>query len=226
VTATRSCRAALVLGLYVFTVTACGVGDDGGGAVAAPTVPVTAACGPYPDQTTSAYVLPYEVGTWHRMVHGNCTAGGTSHQTGGTRQYAYDFQMPIGTLIVAARAGRVSAVEQFNIDSTRTPGEENFVMITHDDGTHGRYFHLTQYGSMVALGQLVEQGQAIALSGDTGESSEPHLHFVVEPAGQSPLVPRGGTPVTFLNTTPHPTGLVQGSSYEAQPYPGCNCSGG
>jgi len=216
VTAARGCRAALVLGLYAFTLTACGGSDDGGGAVAAPTAPV--ACGPYPDQTTSAYVLPYEVGTWHRMSHGNCTPAGTSHQAGGTRQHAYDFDMPIGTAILAARAGRVSAVEQSNVDSTRIPGEENFVMITHDDGTHGRYFHLTQNGSMVALNQLVEQGQAIALSGDTGESTGPHLHFVVEPAGQSPLVPRGGTPVTFLNTTPHPNGLVQGSSYKAEPY--------
>ena len=65
-----------------------------------------------------------------------------------------------------------------------------------------------------------------ANSGDTGESTGPHLHFVVEPAGQSPLVPRGGTPVTFLNTTPHPDGLVEGLSYKAQPFPGCNCEGG
>ncbi len=223
-TATRGCRAALVLGFYAFAVAACGGSDGGRGAVTAPTTPV--ACGPYPDQTTSAYVLPYEVGTRHRMVHGNCTEAGTSHQAGGTRHHAYDFQMPIGTVIVAARAGRVSAVQQLHVDGMRVPGEENYVMITHDDGTHGRYFHLTQYGSKVAVDQLVEQGEAIALSGDTGESTEPHLHFVVEPAGQSPLVPRGGTPLTFLNTTPHPNGLVQGLAYEAQPYPGCDCNGG
>ena len=157
------------------------------------------------------------------MVHGNCTAPGTSHQAGGTRQHAYDFEMPIGTVIVAARAGQVSAVRQSNMDSTRIPGEENFVIITHDDGTHGRYFHITQNGSMVAVGQMVGQGDPIALSGDTGESYGPHLHFVVEPAGQSPLVPRGGIPVTFLNTSPHPNGLRQGVVYVADPYPGCNC---
>jgi len=182
--------------------------------------PAASSCGPYPAQATSLYVLPYEVGTGHEMVHGNCTASGTSHQAGGTRQHAYDFEMPIGTVLVAARAGQVSAVQQSNVDGTRVPGEENFVMITHDDGTHGRYFHITQNGSMVAVGQMVGQGDPIALSGDTGESQGPHLHFVVEPAGQSPLVPRGGTPVTFLNTSPHPNGLREGVVYVADPYPG------
>jgi murein DD-endopeptidase MepM/ murein hydrolase activator NlpD len=132
--------------------------------------------------------------------------------------------MPIGTILIAARAGQVSAVEQSHVDGTRIPGEENYVMITHDDGTHGRYFHITQNGSMVAVEQIVSQGDPIALSGDTGESQGPHLHFVVEPAGQSPLVPRGGTPVTFLNTVPHPNGLREGTVYVADPYPGCNCA--
>ena len=198
------------------------VGCGGGGGSGSP-APTVASCGPYPEQATSLYILPYEVGTGHSMVHGNCTAPGTSHQAGGTRQYAYDFEMPIGTIVIAARAGEVSAVEQSNTDGTRVPGEENYVMITHDDGTHGRYFHITQNGSMVAVGQMVNQGDAIALSGDTGESQGPHLHFVVEPAGQSPLVPRGGTPVTFLNTIPHPNGLREGTVYVADPYPGCNC---
>jgi hypothetical protein len=41
-------------------------------------------CGPYPEQAASLYVLPYEVGTGHEMVHSNCTTPGTSHQAGGT----------------------------------------------------------------------------------------------------------------------------------------------
>ncbi len=206
----------LVYLVSVLVLVGCG-GDDGPASA-------TSSCGPYPAQATSLYVLPYEVGTGHRMVHGNCTAPGTSHHAGGTRQHAYDFEMPIGTVLVAARAGQVSAVEQSNMDGTRIPGEENFVIITHDDGTHGRYFHITQNGSMVAVGQVVGQGDPIALSGDTGESQGPHLHFVVEPAGGSPLTPRGGIPVTFLNTSPHPNGLSEGVVYVANPYPGCNCA--
>ncbi len=204
----------------VLVLVGCGGGGGGGSGSGSTTV----SCGPYPEQASSPYVLPYEVGTGHEMVHGNCTAPGTSHQAGGTRQYAYDFEMPIGTILVAARAGQVSAVEQSHMDGTRVPGEENFVIITHDDGTHGRYFHITQNGSMVAVVQMVGQGDPIALSGDTGESQGPHLHFVVEPAGESPLVPRGGTAVTFLNTSPHPNGLREGVVYAADSYPGCNCA--
>ena len=211
----------LVFLASVLVLTGCGGGGGGGGSGSGP---VTATCGPYPEQAISLYVLPYEVDTRHAMVHGNCTEPGTSHQTGGTRQYAYDFDMPIGTILIAARAGEVTAVEQSNVDGTRIPGEENFVIITHDDGTHGRYFHIAENGSLVAVGQVVGQGDPIALSGDTGESTGPHLHFVVEPAGASPLVPRGGTPVTFLNTIPHPNGLREGVVYVANPYPGCDCA--
>ena len=112
----------------VLVLVGCG-GDDGSGSPS----PAASSCGPYPEQATSLYVLPYEVGTGHEMVHGNCAASGTSHQAGGTRQYAYDFEMPIGTVVVAARAGEVSAMQQSNEDGTRIPGEENFVMITHDE---------------------------------------------------------------------------------------------
>ena len=79
------------------------VGCGGGGGSGSPGS-AAASCGPYPEQTTSLYILPYEVGTGHRMVHGNCTAPGTSHQAGGTRQYAYDFEMPIGNRWVTKKA--------------------------------------------------------------------------------------------------------------------------
>lgn len=213
-------RAGLAAGLLL---AACGGGSGGGSGGMGP-APPAAECGPYPDQVASPYILPYEVGTSHVMIHGNCTEPGTSHQAGGTREHAYDFRMPIGTVLIASRGGIVSAVEQRFADGTRDPDENNYVIITHDDGTHGRYFHIAQNGSLVALDQPVNQGDPIALSGDSGESTEPHLHFVVEPAGNPPLEPHGGTPVTFLNTEPHPDGLVEGRSYEALPYPGCDCS--
>jgi murein DD-endopeptidase MepM/ murein hydrolase activator NlpD len=203
-------RAALATGILL---AACG--GNGGGAQ----------CGPYADQATSPYILPYEVGTSHQMIHGNCTARGTSHQAGGTREHAYDFRMPIGTVLIASRAGIVRLVEQQFADGTRNPAENNFVIITHQDGTHGRYFHIAQNGSLVAVNQAVGQGDPIALSGDSGESTEPHLHFVVEPAGNPPGEPHGGTPVVFLNTEPHPNGLLEGRSYQALPYPGCDCDG-
>ncbi|NOT08928.1 MAG: M23 family metallopeptidase [Gemmatimonadales bacterium] len=70
--------------------------------------------------------------------------------------------------------------------------------------------HLTFGGALVSPGNVVTQGQPIGLSGDNGNSSEPHLHFAVVINGHT-------VPVTFRNTRPHPTGLVEGESYSAEP---------
>jgi murein DD-endopeptidase MepM/ murein hydrolase activator NlpD len=118
--------------------------------------------------------------------------------------------MPIGEDVVAARAGRVLLVEERFEDGNRTPGEENFVNVIHDDGTIAAYVHLTQDGALVELGERVERGQLIGKSGDTGSSSEPHLHFHVQGCDGCPTIP-----VTFRNTRAHPRGLVEGEVYEA-----------
>lgn len=186
----------------------CGGGSDSGGSV--PTT--VAGCGPYPNEVTSPYVLPYEAGTSHRVSQGNCTTG--SHATGTPDQYAYDFIMPIGTIIIASRAGTVTRVMDSFADNTGVPGEENVVGITHADGSVALYFHLAQNGSMVALQQTVNIGDTIALSGNSGNSTEPHLHFIVTgPPGTGGV---GTVPVTFNNTDPHPNGLQAGRSYTAR----------
>jgi len=56
----------------------------------------------------------------------------------------------------------------------------NFVRIMHDDGTMGVYLHLMQGSVKVREGQRVLPGSALALSGNTGNSTGPHLHFVVQ----------------------------------------------
>jgi murein DD-endopeptidase MepM/ murein hydrolase activator NlpD len=173
----------------------------------------SACAGPYPDQGTSPYVLPWRIGETHRIGQGNCGSG--SHAAGTTVQYAYDILMPVGTTIVAARSGRVLLVEERFRDGTRIPGEENYVNIVHSDGTIAGYVHLTTDGVLVEVGELVGQGQAIGFSGDSGSSSEPHLHFHVQGC-----VGCSTRPVTFLNTTPHPRGLVEGDSYTAEPFDG------
>lgn len=180
----------------------------GGSGSSAPSA--TTSCGPYPAESTSPYVLPYEVGTTHRVSQGNCSNG--SHSPGTGDQYAYDFIMPIGTTLIASRAGTVTRIVQTFMDNTGVPGEENVVGIRRSDGSTALYFHLAQNGALVTLNQTVQQGDPIALSGNSGNSTEPHLHFVVaSPAGGGGL----GEPVTFSNTTPHPNGLVAGISYTA-----------
>ncbi len=108
-----------------------------------------------------------------------CGRGGTHNDQA---RFAYDFEMPIGTVVRAFRGGIVIAVEQPFPDFNHTPAEENQVFILHDDGTVARYYHLTQGGGLVAPGSSVSTGQAIALSGAAGYigfQAIPHLHFDV-----------------------------------------------
>ncbi len=201
------CRLFVSVILVLLTGAGCGGSSSSSG-------PATATCGPYPPHTSSKYVLPYEVGKAYVVSQGNCAS--FSHKPGIGDQYAYDFLMPIGTPIIAARDGKVTRITARFMDNTAVPGEENVVGITHDDGSVALYFHLTQNGALVNLGQTVRFGDVIALSGNSGASTEPHLHFVVVgPAG----TPAPGTlPITFRNTSAHPNGLVQGQTYLALAY--------
>jgi murein DD-endopeptidase MepM/ murein hydrolase activator NlpD len=119
--------------------------------------------------------------------------------------------MPVNTPVVAARSGTVFLVEERFTDGTRRAGEENYVNVLHADGTLAGYVHFTQNGALVEVGQSVVQGQVIGLSGDSGSSTEPHLHFHVQGCDGCATVP-----VTFRNTRSHPTGLVTGESYTAE----------
>jgi murein DD-endopeptidase MepM/ murein hydrolase activator NlpD len=96
--------------------------------------------------------------------------------------------MSTGTLILAARAGTVTMVKDdsniagFNITYA---SDANYVVIDHGDGTQALYLHIMKGGALVHIGEQVVQGQPIALSGDTGWTSGPHLHFVVEQASNT-----------------------------------------
>ena len=186
--------------------TGCG---GGGGSTPSPVGPSPIACGPYPDQAQSLYVLPYPVGDRYVVSQGNCTGG--SHAVGSQNQYAYDFRMPIGSRIVAARSGTVTRIVQEYVDGDNASGHENNLWVNHGDGTASAYLHLTLNGALVDVGDRVVAGQVVALSGNTGASTEPHLHFAVVRSGP------GAIPTTFRNTAPHPNGLVTGQSYEATP---------
>jgi murein DD-endopeptidase MepM/ murein hydrolase activator NlpD len=132
---------------------------------------------------------------------------------GSVVQYAYDILMPIGTPILAARSGTVLLVEERFANGTRVSGEEYYINVAHADGSIAGYVHLTQNGALVRVGDPVEQGQLIGFSGDSGSSSEPHLHLHVQACSGCPTVP-----ITFRNTRAHPKGLVEGEFYTAEPY--------
>lgn len=98
--------------------------------------------------------------------------------------HALDFVMPIGTGIYAARAGVVIEIADKYFSAGLDPDTDlaraNIVRVLHDDGTMSLYAHLNWNSIRVRPGQSIERGEYLADSGNTGFSSGPHLHFVVQ----------------------------------------------
>jgi murein DD-endopeptidase MepM/ murein hydrolase activator NlpD len=61
-----------------------------------------------------------------------------------------------------------------------TPDLGCLVRVLHNDGSMALYAHLQAGSLQVRLGQSVETGQALAASGNTGQSTGPHLHFAIQ----------------------------------------------
>ncbi|MFO8046923.1 MAG: peptidoglycan DD-metalloendopeptidase family protein [Halomonas sp.] len=81
-----------------------------------------------------------------------------------------DFAMPIGTPVVAPADGRVEKVANH-------PTAGRYIVVRHDNGYQTRYLHLSR--PLVSRGDRVTMGERIALSGNTGRSTGPHLHYEV-----------------------------------------------
>jgi len=195
------------------------VGACGGGSPTGAPAPVAVqppVCDGFGTWDQSPFVLPYTVGESYRVNQGNCSGFGHSDFW----LYGYDVEMPIGTVVTAARAGVVAHAQDGAQDGDRS--RTNLITIRHDDGTVALYSHLTLNGVQVTIGQTVIAGDAIGLSGDTGNTGGlPHLHFSLHPCGALPGLPGTGDcpsmPVNFRNTDANPEGLVAGRSYEALP---------
>ncbi len=126
------------------------------------------------------YKLPFPGGQTFNVCQGNNHAGWTHVGLGA---YAWDFCMPVGTPVTAARGGTVRSVRQdSNVGGwgPKFADDGNFVVVDHGDGTSGLYMHLMFNGARVKLGDRVQTGQLLAYSGNTGWTSAPHLHFMVE----------------------------------------------
>lgn len=128
------------------------------------------------DDTSYVYALPYEAGTKHRIIQGYF--GPFSHK----ERAALDFKMKRGTKILAAREGVVVRVKE---DGDRGGWNKKYrpygnnIVIQHPDGSRSGYWHLQFNGALVSVGDTVQKGQVIALSGKTGYTATPHLHFLV-----------------------------------------------
>ena len=123
-----------------------------------------------------AYELPFEKGAKHRVVQGY---GGIF-----THRYiaALDFAMPVGTPVCAARAGMIYSYKDDSDEGgifSSYKNKANYIIIKHNDGSFGCYWHLKKDGVLIKSGN-VSEGQQIGLSGATGQVLSPHLHFSVK----------------------------------------------
>ncbi|HEX6982424.1 MAG TPA: M23 family metallopeptidase [Balneolaceae bacterium] len=149
------------------------------------------------------YSLPFPEGNSYELIQGN--NGEFSHNVPSS-QYAFDFKMPIGSIVTAARGGVVGYVEEdFPAGGTEEKflSKANRVLVCHDDGSVSMYVHLKQNGALVQVGDPVYAGQVIGFSGNSGYSSTPHLHFAV-------LIGDRSVPILFYS---HPE-LQVGKFYE------------
>ena len=125
---------------------------------------------------TYIYNLPFKEGAEYKIVQGY--GGLFSHR----HIAALDFGMPEGTPVCAAREGVIYTFKEDSDEGGPLPGyskKANFVIIKHNDGSFGCYWHLKKNGVVVKKG-FVAKGQLIGYSGNTGFTLRPHLHFSVK----------------------------------------------
>ena len=124
------------------------------------------------------YRLPFKKEKKYRVSQ---TFNGEATHQSERSKYAIDFQLSVGEPVYSAREGIVIKVVDW---FTKQGGKElihraNRIVILHPDGTLGYYVHLDYKGSFVKEGEKIKKGQKIGISGITGYTSGPHLHFVV-----------------------------------------------
>ncbi|MBA2944982.1 M23 family metallopeptidase [Streptomyces himalayensis] len=118
-----------------------------------------------------------KAGGWVVPVKGY-TLSASYAQSGGmwaAKHSGQDFAVRTGTPVAAAGSGTV--VKAGPNGAGDGPAYGNAIVIKHGNGTYSQYAHLSKIN--VRVGQAVKAGQKIALSGNTGNSSGPHLHFEI-----------------------------------------------
>jgi murein DD-endopeptidase MepM/ murein hydrolase activator NlpD len=162
---------------------------------------------------TQPYRLPYPLASAVRVSQAYPST--STHTDAGSR-HAVDFVMPIGTYVYAAREGVVIEVAsdfyESGTDQAVDGPRANIVRVLHEDGTMALYVHLNWNSIRVVPGQRVRRGEHIADSGNTGFSTGPHLHFVVQRNADGEIV---SVPVEFAGANGGPITLETGGTYTA-----------
>lgn len=130
------------------------------------------------NQTPSSNTASASGFLWPLAVTGriSCGFGPRVAPTAGASTYhkGIDIAVPTGTVVRASKAGRVTI-------ATYSASAGNYVAIYHGDGVYTYYMHNSSL--KVSVGDEVTRGQTVALSGSTGISTGPHLHFAVYSGG-------------------------------------------
>jgi murein DD-endopeptidase MepM/ murein hydrolase activator NlpD len=119
---------------------------------------------------------PSQPGHWPLDVRGFVTRGQVGPGDPGEAHPGIDIAVPEGTPVRAAGGGLVPAA---GID----PAYGLFVLLRHAGGYETMYAHASRL--LVREGDSVQAGQVIALSGSSGRSTAPHLHFEIRRRGRS-----------------------------------------
>lgn len=122
------------------------------------------------------YDLPFQKGASYKVIQGYGGLFSHSHTA------ALDFGMLTGTPVCAAREGVVYSYKEDSDEGgpfEKYKSRANYIIVKHDDGSFGCYWHLQKNGVLVKQGK-VAKGQQIGLSGSTGYTLWPHLHFSVK----------------------------------------------
>ena len=160
------------------------------------------------------YALPYKYNAF-KAVQG--ALGKFSHNPGSQDEEAIDWAMPVGTPVYPARPGVVTALRQDCSQggpNVKWKTDYNYVFVKHDDGTFGEYAHIKQNGILARLGDRVSPDKPLALSGNTGYSTGPHLHFCVFYTLDG--YTRQTLPILFRSQDGEAIQVEQGKTYTSQ----------
>ena len=169
--------------------------------------------GAVPDPSVR-YRLPFPLDVPRYLVQGN--DGNLTHQ--GPERFAFDFAMPVGTQVLAARDGIAARVTDGFAEGRFDPklaDRANTVLVLHGDGTFAAYTHLRARAA-VREGQSVKRGDPIGWSGQSGFAAGPHLHFAVY--RRIPVAPWvESVPIRFGMGNPEGFVPKEGEFYGGQP---------
>uniref|UniRef100_A0AAU2V4B7 M23 family metallopeptidase n=1 Tax=Streptomyces sp. NBC_00003 TaxID=2903608 RepID=A0AAU2V4B7_9ACTN len=171
------------------------VADEVSAAPLAATATTTAVADQAKAQAKAAAAKQAKAASWvHPVAQYTLSATfGLGGSMWASKHSGQDFAVPSGTSVAAVHGGTV--VKAGPVGAGDGPAYGNAIVIRHADNTYSQYAHLSRIG--VRVGQSVATGEHIALSGSTGNSSGPHLHFEIR---TTPHYGSAVNPVAFLRT--------------------------